>query len=351
MPPGGGVYDLHAAGPTAIDPGRITSSDPADSAIGNLDHAFANAPVKVDAIYTTPYQHQAPMEPHATMAVWDGPKLTVHTAAQLTTSPQEGLARTFNIRKEDVRIITRYVGGGFGSKLPYYFEATLAAMGARILKRPVKVGMTRPQLFHMTTHRTASEQRVRLGANADGRLTAYGQDALVQTATFDQYVEPVMLAARTLYAAPNRLTRHRLAKLDLPRSDSMRAPGDAIGLMALECAMDELAERLDLDPVELRLRNDTQIDPEHHLPFASRHLAECLREGAARFGWNKRIAKPASVTAGHWLMDSVSRQRFVLTSCAVPPRVRAWSPTIACRGTGDDRHRHGYLHDSHPDCR
>jgi xanthine dehydrogenase YagR molybdenum-binding subunit len=300
--PGHGAYDLHAAGQSAINPVRISSSDPADSAIGDFDQGFADAAAKVEATYTTPYQHQAPMEPHATMAVWDGPKLTVHTAAQLTASPQEGLARTFDIRKEDVRIITRYIGGGFGGKLPYYFEATLAAMGARILGRPVKVAMTRPQLFHMTTHRTASEQHLRLGADSDGRLTAYGQDALVQTASFDQYVEPVMLAARMLYAAPNRLTRHRLAKLDLPRSDSMRAPGDAIGLMALECAMDELAERLDLDPVELRLRNDTQIDPERHRPFASRHLAECLRQGAARFGWNKRVAKPASVSDGRWLI-------------------------------------------------
>jgi xanthine dehydrogenase YagR molybdenum-binding subunit len=300
--PASGSFDLHAAAPYAIDPGQIGSSDPADSAIGDFANAFSSAPVQVDASYVTPYQNQAPMEPHATMAVWDGPKLTVHTAAQLTASPQEGLARTFNIRKEDVRIITRYIGGGFGSKLPYYFEATLAAMAARMLKRPVKAAMTRPQLFHMTTHRTASEQRVRLGANRDGRLTAYGQDALVQTARFDQYVEPVMLAARQLYAAPNRLTRHRLAKLDLPRSDSMRAPGDAIGLMALECAMDELAEQLDLDPLELRLRNDTQTDPERHLPFSSRHLAECLREGAARFGWNKRVANPASVTDGRWLI-------------------------------------------------
>ena len=300
--PARGSYDLRASGSTAIDPGRIGSTEPADSAIGDFDTAFTNAAVKIDATYATPYQHQAPMEPHATMAVWDGPKLTVHTAAQLTGSPQEGLARTFNIRKEDVQIITRYIGGGFGGKLPYYFEATLAAMGARILGRPVKVAMTRPQLFYMTTHRTASEQRLRLGADSNGRLTAYGQDALVQTASFDQYVEPVMLAARTLYAAPNRLTRHRLAKLDLPRSDSMRAPGDAIGLMALECAMDELAERLNIDPVELRLRNDTQTDPEHDRPFASRHLAECLRQGAVRFGWNKRIAKPASVSDGRWLI-------------------------------------------------
>ena len=299
---GRGAWNLHAAGPTAIEQSPIDGGEPADSAIGDFDTAFTNAAVKIDATYTTPYQHQAPMEPQATMAVWDGPKLTVYTAAQLTVSPQEGLARTLNIPKEDVRIVTRYIGGGFGNKLPYYFEFTLAAIGARILNRPVKVAMTRPQLFYMTTHRSASEQHLRLGANADGRLAAYGQDALVQTASFDQYVEPVMLAARTLYAAPNRLTRHRLAKLDMPRSDSMRAPGDAIGLMALECAMDELAERLNLDPVELRLRNDTQTDPEHRLPFSSRHLAECLREGAARFGWNKRLAKPASVSDGRWLI-------------------------------------------------
>jgi xanthine dehydrogenase YagR molybdenum-binding subunit len=300
--PGRGAWNLHAAGPTAIEQSPIDGGEPADSAIGDFDTAFTNAAVKIDATYTTPYQHQAPMEPQATMAVWDGPKLTVYTAAQLTVSPQEGLARTLNIPKEDVRIVTRYIGGGFGNKLPYYFESTLAAIGARILKRPVKVAMTRPQLFCMTTHRSASEQHLRLGANADGRLSAYGQDALVQTASFDQYVEPVMLAARTLYAAPNRLTRHRLAKLDMPRSDSMRAPGDAIGLMALECTMDELAERLNIDPVELRLRNDTQTDPEHRLPFSSRHLAECLREGATRFGWRKRVPKPASVSDGRWLI-------------------------------------------------
>jgi xanthine dehydrogenase YagR molybdenum-binding subunit len=297
-----GDYDLRAAGPHAENPGRINGGDPADSAVGDFASAFADAPVQVDAMYSTPYQNQAPMEPHATMAVWEGQMLTVHTSAQLTTSPQEGLARTFGIPQQNVRVITRYIGGGFGSKLPFYVDATLAAIGARMLHRPVKVAMTRPQLFHMTTHRTASEQRVRLGADRDGRLTAYGQDALVQCARFDIYTEPVCGAARMLYAAPNRLTRHRRAKLDLPRSDSMRAPGDAIGLIALECAMDELADALTLDPVELRLRNDTQTDPEQNRPFASRHLAEALREGAARFGWDKRVAKPASVRDGRWLL-------------------------------------------------
>lgn len=297
-----GDYDLRAASPSAENPGRIDGNDPADSAVGDFESAFADAPVKIDANYTTPHQHQAPMEPHATMAAWEGGMLTVHTSAQLTTSPKEGLARTFNIPRENVRIITRYVGGGFGSKLPYYVDATLAAIGARALGRPVKVAMTRPQLFHITTHRTASEQHLRLGADRDGRLIAYGQDALVHCARFDMFTEPVCGAARMLYAAPDRLTRHRRAKLDLPRSDSMRAPGDAIGLLALECAMDELAHALSLDPIELRLRNDTETDPERNLPFSSRHLANALREGATRFGWDKRIAKPASVRDGRWFV-------------------------------------------------
>jgi xanthine dehydrogenase YagR molybdenum-binding subunit len=297
-----GDYDLDVAGPSAENPGRIDGDLPADSAVGDFESAFANAPVQVDAHYTTPYQHQAPMEPHATLAAWDGGMLTVHTSAQLTTSPREGLARTLQIPKENVRIVTRYVGGGFGNKLPYYVDATLAALAARTLGRPVKVAMTRPQLFQITTHRSASEQHVRLGADRDGRLVAYGQDALVDCARFDIYTEPVSGAARMLYAAANRLTRHRRAKLDLPRSDSMRAPGDAIGLLALECAMDELADALSLDPIELRLRNDTQTDPERNRPFSSRHLANALREGAARFGWDKRVAKPASVRDGRWLV-------------------------------------------------
>jgi xanthine dehydrogenase YagR molybdenum-binding subunit len=297
-----GEYDLHAAAPHAEKPGAIDGGGPADTDIGNFEAAFAAAPVKIDASYTTPYQHSAPMEPHASMAFWEGEMLTVCTAAQLTTSPREGVARTLNIPPENVRIITRYIGGGFGNKLPYYVDATLAAIGARMLRRPVKVAMTRPQVFNTTTHRSASEQRVRLGADRDGRLSAYGQEAFVQSARFDNFAEPVCLAARMLYGAPNQLTRHRLARLDLPRSDSMRAPGDAIGLLGLECAMDELAETLALDPIELRLRNDTQIDPESKLPFSSRHLAECLREGASRFGWHGRVAKPASVRDGRWLI-------------------------------------------------
>jgi xanthine dehydrogenase YagR molybdenum-binding subunit len=174
-----GDYDLRAAAPQAEKPDQIDGGAPPDTAVGDFAAAFAAAPVKIDRAYTTPYQHSAPMEPHASMAFWEGEILTVCTAAQLTTSPREGLARTLNIPPENVRIITRYIGGGFGNKLPYYVDATLAAIGARMLRRPVKVAMTRPQVFNTTTHRSASEQRVRLGADRDGRLTAYAQEAVV----------------------------------------------------------------------------------------------------------------------------------------------------------------------------
>ncbi len=310
-----GQYDLHAAGPSAEDPGHISDGTPADSSVGDFETAFAAAPVKIEATYTTPYQNQAPMEPHATMAMWDGQMLTVHTSAQLTTSPQEGLARTFNIPKENVRIITRYVGGGFGSKLPYYVDATLAAIGARVLRRPVKLAMTRPQLFHMTTHRTASEQRLRLGADHNGRLTAYGQDALVECARFDDYTEPVCGAARMLYAAPNRLTRHRLAKLDLSRSDSMRAPGDAIGLLALECAMDELADALgdrsggSAAPKRHteRSREATSLSPRAISP------KRCARVLPASVGTNVLPSRPVSAT-GAGSSVSASHLRSAVTS-------------------------------------
>jgi len=246
-----------------------------------------------------------------------------------------------------VRIITRYIGGGFGNKLPYYVDATLAAIGARMLRRPVKVAMTRPQVFNTTTHRSASEQRIRLGADRDGKLIAYAQDALVQSARFDTFTEPVSLAARSLYAAPNRRTRHRRAGLDLSRSDSMRAPGDAIGLLTLECTMDELAETLGVDPIELRLRNDTQIEPELNKPFSSRHLAECLREGASRFGWETRVAKPASVRDGRWLVGmgvaSAIRGDLLKHARARAPGER-WPVD---RRIGHDRHRDRQLHHPH----
>ena len=346
-----GDYDLHAAGPHAENPGRISGGAAADSAVGDFEAAFADAPVKIEAIYTTPYQHQAPMEPHATMAVWEGQMLTVHTSAQLTTSPQEGLARTFNIRKEDVRIITRYVGGGFGSKLPYYVDATLAAIGARMLRRPVKVAMTRPQLFHMTTHRTASEQRLRLGADRDGRLTAYGQDALVQCARFDAFTEPVCVAARMLYAAPNRLTRHRLAKLDLPRSRFDARPGrrDRSAGARMRDGRAGRGPRASIRwscacaTIPRSIRSSTSRFPRAISP------KRCAKAPPASAGTSASQSRPASAT-GVGSSASASPRRSAATCCSSATRACASGERRPADGrTGDDRHRHRHLHD--PDAR
>src|SRR5262249_47441374 len=218
--PEGGEYDLHAAAPQAKKPDTIDGGGPPDTAVGDFESAFAAAPVKIDAVYTTPYQHSAPMEPHASMAFWEGEILTVCTAAQLTTSPREGLARTLKIPSENVRIITRYIGGGFGNKLPYYVDATLAAIGARVLRRPVKIALTRTQVFQITTHRSASEQRIRIAADRTGRLTAYGQDAFVQSARFDTFTRTRLAGGtqplcRAQPANPASLCAARLAALGL----------------------------------------------------------------------------------------------------------------------------------------
>ena len=304
-------------------PGHLSDGAPADSAVGDFETAFAAAPVKIEAIYTTPYQNQAPMEPHATMAVWEGQMLTVHTSAQLTTSPQEGLARTFNIRKENVRVITRYVGGGFGSKLPFYVDATLAAIGARMLRRPVKLAMTRPQLFHMTTHRTASEQR-----SAARRRPRRPIDRLRPG------------CARAMRAASTTTPSRSAAQPGCSMPHPTGLPGIAsqswICRGRIRCAPRATRSACwhsnaqwtswptpsALDPVDLRLRNDTEIDPERDKPFASRHLAEALRQGAARFGWDKRVAKPASVRDGRWLIGLGCRLR--------DPRRRAEERERAC---------------------
>ena len=273
-----------------------------DTAVGNFESAFGNAAVKVDSRYTTPAHSHAQMEPHATVAVWDGDNVTLYCAAQLLMSAQKAVASTLQIPTERVRIVSRYIGGGFGGKLPIYGDVMLSAMAARALRRPVKTVLTRQQMFHFTTHRSDTIQRVRLGASSDGRLSAIGHDAWSNSARFDNFVENSALQTRSLYAAPNRVTTHRSVKLDLPITDSTRAPGEAVGMLALEQAMDELAEKLNLDPIELRLRNEPTQHPELDIPYSTRQLVACMREGARRFGWDKRSAKPAARQDGRWMV-------------------------------------------------
>lgn len=297
-----GAFDLEAARGEAYAPKKDEEDGAGDSRIGDVDAAMSRAPVKVDATYTTPYQIHAMMEPHAALARWEDDRLIVHCAVQLVESAHKSIAGTFGLPPEKVLVVSEFIGGGFGGKLPVTAETILAAMAARELKRPVKVALTRQQMFHVTTHRPASSQRVRLGAERDGRLIALAHESYAQSARVDEFAEPIVSSTRSLYAAPHRLTSQRISALDLPVADSMRAPGEAIGLLALEQAMDELAERLRLDPVELRIRNEPEQDPEKKVPFSTRNLVPCLREGARRFGWDKRQAEPGRVRDGAWLV-------------------------------------------------
>lgn len=281
---------------------RPSDGQPADSAVGDFAAAFADAPVKIDETYTTPLQSHAMMEPHATLAMWDGDQLILHTANQMLNQGQKVIAKTLQIPVENVRLISPFIGGGFGGKLWVNADAILAAIAARQLKRPVKVALTRQQIFHVTTHRSDTIQRVRLGTDRDGRIVAIGHDVFSGNLPSEQTYEGAALQTRTLYAGENRLTRHRLVPLDIPVASSMRAPGESVGLMALECAMDELAEKIGLDPIELRLRNEPSEDPEKHIPYSSRHLIACMQEGARRFGWDKRNPKPGQVRDGRWLV-------------------------------------------------
>src|ERR1700688_3198659 len=275
---------------------------PPDSKVGDFAGAFAAAPVQLDVNYTTPLQSHAMMEPHATLAMWDGDKLTLHTSNQMLSQGQQVIATTLKMPAENVRLISPFIGGGFGGKTWVNADAILSAIASRQLKRRVKTALTRQQIFHVTTHRSDTIQRVRLATDRDGKILAIGHDVFSGNLPSEQTYEAAALQTRTLYAGPNRLTRHRLEPLNTAVASSMRAPGESAGLLALECAMDDLAEKLSLDPVELRMRNEPSEDPEKHIPYSSRHLIACMQEGAKRFGWNKRNAKPGQVRDGRWLV-------------------------------------------------
>jgi xanthine dehydrogenase YagR molybdenum-binding subunit len=273
-----------------------------DSIVGDFDSAFASAEIKVDSTFTTPAHIHAQMEPHATVAYWQGGQVIIHCSSQLLMSAKNAVANTLKISPSKVRIVSRYVGGGFGGKLPIYGDVMLSAMASKQLGIPVKTALTRQQMFHLTTHRSDTIQRLRLGATTDGKLTAIAHETWSHSARFDNFFENASMQTRTLYAAPHRLTTHRSVKLDLPISDSTRAPGESVGMLALEQAMDELAEKLKLDSIEFRVRNEPAMDPELKIPFSTRQLVACMREGAAKFGWAKRSATTGAVSDGRWLI-------------------------------------------------
>ncbi|MFC3579339.1 xanthine dehydrogenase family protein molybdopterin-binding subunit [Sphingomonas hylomeconis] len=287
---------------------RHKTDKPADDQIpahfsqGDLAGAMAEAPHVLDVTYTTPSQNSAAMEPHATTAHWDEDGiLNIYGAYQMPSSDKQQLAKALGVSASKVRIIARYIGGGFGSKLGIAPEAVAAAIAARQLGRPVKCVMARSQVFEATVRRSNTEQRMRLGADAQGKLTAIGHDSLVSNLDGEDFFEPCGMATHFLYAAENREINHDMVRLDWLLAGSMRAPGEAVGQLALECAMDELAEAIGIDPIELRHINEPDCDPETQVPFSSRQLTRCLDEGARKFGWDKRAA-PGTTRDGEWLV-------------------------------------------------
>ena len=296
-----GAYDLAKMKPDA----KLSKGDggkPDKVTQGDFAKAFAAAPVTVDATYTTPDESHAMMEPHATIAAWEGDKLTLWTSNQMIHWSVEALASILDMPKEKIRVDSPFIGGGFGGKLFVRSDAVMAALASRAAKRPVKIALQRPLIFNNATHRPATIQRVRLGAGRDGKLTAVAHECWSGNITGED-PENGVAQTRKLYAGPNNLTACYIGQLDLPEGNAMRAPGEAVGHLAIEVAMDELAEKLGMDPVELRILNDPQVVPsDPSKRFSDRHLVEALREGAKRFGWSKRKAKPASTRDGRWLV-------------------------------------------------
>jgi len=275
---------------------------PPEAAVGDFEGAFRSAPFQLDETFTTPDQSHAMLEPHATIAAWEGDKLTCWTSVQLLDIGTSDMASALGIPKENIRFISHYIGGGFGGKGFVLADNILAALAARALGRPVKVAMQRALIFNNTTHRSATIQRIRIGAQPDGKIVAIGHESWCYN-VHNGWPESATQPTKVLYAGANRMTRSHMARLDLPEAGHMRAPCETPGMMALECAMDEMAIKLGIDPVEFRILNDTQVNPENpSRPFSQRRFVECLRQGADRFGWSRRNAQPGAVREGRWLI-------------------------------------------------
>lgn len=301
--------ELLADHPGLYTPESVNPSYPPDTDEGDVDTALAAAEFTVDQTYETPIEHNSPMEPHACIAQWtvrDGePAVTMYDSTQGVHVVRTTLAPIFGLDPERLRVVAPHVGGGFGSKGAPHAHDVLALMAAqRSGGRPVKLALTRQQMFSLVGYRTPTIQRIRLGADGDGRLTAIAHDALGQTSAVKEFAEQTAVTSRKMYAAPNRRTSHRIAALDVPVPFWMRAPGECPGTYAAEVAMDELAVATGIDPVELRIRNDPEVDPETGTPWSGRHLVECLRLGAERFDWASRDPAPATRTAGEWFVGT-----------------------------------------------
>ena len=285
-----------------LHPSDVEPEEQEDETVdqGDLAQAMSRADHSIDLAITTEGHASAAMEPHAAIAQWEGDKLTVHASLQMLNYNIAELADTLGIEEDRVRIVSRYVGGGFGSKLGISEEAVAAAIAAEKVGRPVRVVMSRQQVFQCVMRRSETTQRLRLAGDGEGRLDGFGHEALVSNLPAEEFAEPVLQSSHFLYGGENRALKLEVARIHRMTAGSVRAPGEAVGMPALEIAMDVLAEKSGVDPVELRLRNIPDRDPEEDLPFSSHKLAECLKQGAERFGWDSGPRSPRHTRDGEW---------------------------------------------------
>jgi xanthine dehydrogenase YagR molybdenum-binding subunit len=286
---------------------------------GDVDTALAGAEVRIDAAYRMAANHHNPLEAPSTVAVWEGGRLTLYESTQGLRATQQTVAQLLGLPIAHVRVVTRFVGGGFGAKAMVWPNVTLTAMAARHVRRPVKLMLTRPQMFASNGHREEQEQRIVLGAGRDGRLTAIQHEKLSITSPFDDWAEPATGVSSQLYACAHYRGLHRLIRGNTMTPTFTRGPGEALGVFTLETAMDELACELQIDPVELRLRNHTPVDPLGH-PWSSDGLVECLRRGAERFGWSERNPAPRGTRDGNWLIGTGMAATAYPVAFFMPPQ-------------------------------
>jgi xanthine dehydrogenase YagR molybdenum-binding subunit len=299
-----GATDIERVEPVLPTQQKTDQSEtrPPETRRGDPDRALADAEVKVDHTYVIPRENHNPIEMHATIAAWDGDHLTLWDKTQWVNNTAAEIAAVFGIAAENIRVVSPFVGGAFGSGLRTWPHVTLAALGARVTRRPVKMMLSRREMYYGVGYRPHTVQRVALGASRDGRLAAIVHEGYQETSTYEEFSEALLNASRFLHSCQNVYTRHRIARMNVHTPTYMRAPGEASGVFALESAMDELAVELNIDPVELRLRNEPEQDEFKKLPFSSRSTRECYRAAAERFGWSRRNPEPRSMRDGRSLI-------------------------------------------------
>ena len=302
----------------------------ADAIRGDIEPAFQSADKKVDVTYDTPVYHHNPMEPHSTVAVWEAGNLTVYNGSQIVGAVQGSLAGAFGLKPENVRVITPHIGGGFGSKGGAWGNVLITAMAAKVANRPVKLALTRQNMFNSVGLRQRNRQHVRLAATKDGKLTALAHETMTHTATTGEFVEPCGLLSTFMYETPNSRITYRVAPMNVIVPTYTRAPGESTGSFALESAMDELAYELKMDPVELRIKNIGTVDQSNNKPFSSRATVAALKRGAEMIGWNKRKAEPRLTRNGEYLIG------YGVACGAYPARQQATSAIVKLKRDGND---------------